>query len=85
MPRAHIGIRSESCSRRRVDRAADANDTIVDDGETIRVPLRAEDVDVRKDTRVVEEIEISKRPVTETKRVSETVRREEIDVDETNR
>ena len=65
-------------TRRRVDRTADANDTIVDDGETIRVPLRAEDVDVRKDTRIVEEVEISKRPVTETKRVSETVRREQI-------
>ena len=72
-------------TRRRVDRPADADETIVDDGETIRVPLRAEDVDVRKDTRVVEEVEISKRPVTETKRVSETVRREEIDVDEANR
>jgi uncharacterized protein (TIGR02271 family) len=57
----------------------------LDDGETIRVPLRAEDVDVRKDTRVVEEVVISKRPVTETKRVSDTVRREEVDVDETNR
>lgn len=72
-------------TRRRVDRPADADDTVVDDGETIRVPLRAEDVDVRKDTRVVEEVEISKRPVTETKRVSETVRREEIDVDKTTR
>ena len=72
-------------TRRRVDRPADADDTIVDDGETIRVPLRAEDVDVRKDSRVVEEVEISKRPVTETQRVSETVRREEIDVNETNR
>lgn len=72
-------------TRRRVDRPADAGDTIVDDDETIRVPLRAEDVDVRKDARVVEEVEISKRPVTETKRVSETVRREEIDVDENKR
>ena len=72
-------------TRRRVDRPADADDTIVDDGETIRVPLRAEDVNVRKDARVVEEVEISKRPVTETQRVSETVRREEIDVDETKR
>ena len=72
-------------TRRRVDRPADADDEIVGDGETIRVPLRAEDVDVRKDTRVVEEVVISKRPVTETKRVSETVRREEIDVDESNR
>jgi uncharacterized protein (TIGR02271 family) len=68
-------------TRRRVDRPADASDQIIDDGETIRVPLRAEEVDVRKDARVVEEVEISKRPVTETQRVSETVRREEIDVD----
>ena len=58
---------------------------IVDDGETIRVPVHAEDVDVRKEARVVEEVEISKRPVTENRRVSETVRREEIDVDETKR
>ena len=72
-------------TRRRVDRPADADDRILDDGESIRVPLRAEDVDLRKDTRVVEEVVVSKRPVTETKRVSETVRREEIDVDETTR
>ena len=72
-------------TRRRVDRDAGPDDQIVDEGETIRVPLRAEEVDVQKDTRVVEEVEISKRPVTETRKVSETVRREEIDVDETNR
>ena len=68
-------------TRRRVDRPADSDAGMVDDGETIRVPIRAEEVDVRKDARVVEEVEISKRPVTETQRVSETVRREEIDVD----
>jgi uncharacterized protein (TIGR02271 family) len=72
-------------TRRRVDRPADADTQIDEDSETIRVPLRAEDVDVRKGARVVEEVEISKRPVTETKRVSETVRREEIDIDETKR
>ena len=72
-------------TRRRVDRAADADDQIVDDGETIRVPLRAEEVDVQKGTRVVEEVEISKRPVTETRKVSETVLREEIDIDEAKR
>jgi uncharacterized protein (TIGR02271 family) len=69
-------------TRRRVDRP-DTGGEIIDDGETIRVPIRAEEVDVRKDSRVVEEVEISKRPVTETQRVSETVRREEIDVDTT--
>ena len=72
-------------TRRRVDRPVDADDTIVNEGDTIRVPLQAEDVDVAKEARVVEEVEISKRPVTETQRVSETVRREEIDVDETKR
>ena len=70
-------------TRRRVDRPAGSDEGIVDDGETIRVPIRAEEVEVRKDSRVVEEVEISKRPVTETQRVSETVRREEIDVDTT--
>ncbi len=68
-------------TRRRVDRPAGADDTVIDEGDTIRVPLRAEEVDVRKDARVVEEVEISKRPVTETRRVSDTVRREEVDVD----
>ena len=72
-------------TRRRVDRPADADARIEEDSETIRVPLRAEDVDVRKDARVVEEVEISKRPVTETQRVSETVRREEIDIDDAKR
>jgi uncharacterized protein (TIGR02271 family) len=70
-------------TRRRVDRPADAGDEVIDDGETIRVPLRAEEVDVRKDARVVEEVEVKKRPVTDTRRVSETVRREEVDVDQT--
>ncbi len=67
-------------TRRRVDRP-DTGGEIIDDGQTIRVPIRAEEVDVRKDSRIVEEVEISKRPVTETQRVNETVRREEVDVD----
>ena len=70
-------------TRRRVDRPATGNEAIIDDGETVRIPVTAEDVEVRKDARVVEEVEVSKRPVTETRRVSETVRREELDVDET--
>jgi uncharacterized protein (TIGR02271 family) len=69
--------------RVRVDRSdANPNQAFTQDGETIRVPLTAEQVVVDKDTRVVEELEISKRPVTETQRVSETVRREEVNVDE---
>jgi uncharacterized protein (TIGR02271 family) len=59
--------------RVRVDRAAMDGDTAFQDGDSIRVPLRAE---------TVEELEITKRPVTETQRVSETVRRETVDVDQ---
>jgi len=50
------------------------------DGDTIRVPVTAEQVEVTKRPKVVEEIEISKRAVTERQRVSETVRREEADI-----
>jgi uncharacterized protein (TIGR02271 family) len=69
-------------TRRRVDRPAGATDTFSADDGTIRVPVTAEEVSVRKEPRVVEEVVVSKRPVTETQRVSETARREEITVDE---
>jgi len=64
------------------DRAATGDESAFSDGDTIRVPVTAEKLNVDKETRVVEEIEISKRPVTETQRVSDTVRREEVNVDE---
>jgi uncharacterized protein (TIGR02271 family) len=70
-------------TRRTVDRAATGDEGAFTDGDTIRVPVTAERVDVDTQTRVVEEIEISKRPVTETQRVEGTVRREEVDVDTT--
>jgi uncharacterized protein (TIGR02271 family) len=55
-------------------------DAFTSDGDTIRVPVSAEAVEVTKQPRVVEEIEISKRQVTESQRVSENVRREEADI-----
>jgi uncharacterized protein (TIGR02271 family) len=68
--------------RVRVDRdAAPGETTFSDDAKTIRVPVTAETVEVTKSPRVVEEIEISKRPVTERETVRETVRREEADID----
>jgi uncharacterized protein (TIGR02271 family) len=70
-------------TRRRVDQPADANETFAEDEATIRVPVTAEEVNVTKEPRVVEEIVVSKRPVTEKQRVSDTVRREEVIVDET--
>jgi uncharacterized protein (TIGR02271 family) len=64
-----------------VDRpATDAE--IVDTGDTIRVPIVGERVEVSKDTRVVEEVEVAKTAQTETQRVSDTVRREEINIDQ---
>jgi uncharacterized protein (TIGR02271 family) len=70
-------------TRRRVDRPADANETFTEDEATIRVPVTAEEVNVTKEPRVVEEVVVSKRPVTKTQRVSDTVRREEVVLDET--
>jgi uncharacterized protein (TIGR02271 family) len=68
--------------RVRVNREATASDAaFTDDGETIRVPVTAETVEVTKTPRVVEEIEISKRPVTERQTVRDTVRREEAEID----
>jgi uncharacterized protein (TIGR02271 family) len=69
--------------RRPVDRrAADRMDVgDVREGETIRVPVREERVTVEKRPVVTEEVSVAKRPVTETERVSDTVRREEAVVD----
>ncbi len=68
-------------SRRSVDRDVAAGDTAFEGG-TIEVPVRGEEVDVRKDARVTEEIDISKDAVQETERVTDTVRREEVQIDE---
>src|SRR5829696_8114632 len=68
--------------RVRVDRDAMPGEaTFTDESETLRVPVTAETVEVTKTPRVVEEIEISKRPVTERQSVRDTVRREEADID----
>ena len=62
--------------------SADARgDAFTDD--RITVPVMEEDVEVRKVTRPVEEIEISKTRSEDTRQVDETVRREEVDIDDT--
>jgi len=50
-------------------------------GDTISVPVRAEQVDVEKRAVVYEEVGVDKRTVQDTQRVSETVRREEAVID----
>jgi uncharacterized protein (TIGR02271 family) len=66
--------------RRAVDRPASGADTFTED--SIDVPVYEERVDVDKETRVVEELDVDKTTVTDTQRVEETVRREEFDIDE---
>ena len=53
----------------------------VGEGEAIRVPIREEQVTVEKRPVVTEEIEVGKRTVQETRRATDTVRREEAVVD----
>ncbi|MGI8587493.1 MAG: DUF2382 domain-containing protein [Chloroflexia bacterium] len=67
-------------TRHAVDRPMDAGERTLGDGEVIRVPVSEETVKVEKQARVKEEIEINKQKVTEQRNVSDTVRREEVDV-----
>jgi uncharacterized protein (TIGR02271 family) len=50
--------------------------------QSVTVPVMAEDVEIRKVARPVEEIEITKTAAEDTKRVEGTVRREEFDIDD---
>ena len=66
-------------SRRVVDRDVAPGETTFEEG-TIEVPVYGEEVEVEKRARVREEIEISKDVTTNTERVSDTVRREDVRV-----
>jgi uncharacterized protein (TIGR02271 family) len=58
-----------------------ADTPIGEQDETYRVPVSEERVNVEKKPVVKEELEVGKRPVQETERVSDTVRREEARID----
>jgi uncharacterized protein (TIGR02271 family) len=61
--------------------AADPGQTAFSqEGQTLRVPVMEEDVQVTKTARPVEEIEVTKTGKQETRQVSDTVRKEEFDV-----
>ncbi len=78
-----VPVTQEQVEIRRVAVDRPATDAqIVDTGDTIRVPVIGERVEVSKEAHVVEELEIAKTAQTETQRVSDTVRREEINIDE---
>jgi uncharacterized protein (TIGR02271 family) len=57
------------------------SDTPVGEGETFRVPVRAEQVQTSKQTVETGEVAVGKRTVQETQRVSDTVRHEEARVE----
>lgn len=69
--------------RRAVDRRP-SDQPIGEQRETINVPVHGEEVTMEKETVVYEEIDVTKRDVRGTERVSETVRREEAVVDKDN-
>ncbi len=72
----------------RVERHAASGDTATGDhadafsGESVRVPVMEEQVEVRKVPRAVEEVEISKVQTQDTEVVSDTVRKEQVDIDQ---
>jgi uncharacterized protein (TIGR02271 family) len=68
--------------RRVVDRPVNAADADAFEETVIEVPLRSEEVDIQKRARVAEEVVISKEATQRTERVADTVRREEVIVDE---
>jgi len=68
--------------RRVVDRAATAADAGAFEETVIDVPLTTETVDVQKTARVTGEVLVSKEAVQRTEQVTDTVRREEVLVDE---
>ncbi len=68
--------------RRVVDRPVDAGDAAAFEEVIVDIPLRSETVDIQKQARVTGEVVVSKEAVQRTERVTDTVRREEVSVDE---
>ena len=68
--------------RRVVDRPVSAADAEAFTDTVIEVPVESEIVDVQKQSRVAEELVVSKEAIERTQRVTDTVRREEVFVDE---
>jgi uncharacterized protein (TIGR02271 family) len=67
--------------RRAVDREA-PTDADAFRKETIEVPIRGEEVELQKRTRVAEEVEIGKETTQRTERAADTIRREAVRVDD---
>jgi uncharacterized protein (TIGR02271 family) len=68
-------------TRRAVNRDVEPGEVVFEE-ESVDIPLRGEEVEVDKRTRVREEIDISRDAVTTTECVTDTVRREEVEVED---
>ena len=68
-------------TRRTVNRDIGRGEAAFEEGK-VEIPLRGEEVETDKRTRVREEIEVSRGAVARTERVTDTVRREEVEVEE---
>lgn len=68
--------------RRIIDRPVDAADTGTFEQIVVEVPLYEETVDVQKRARVAEEVVVRKEAVQHTERVKDTVRHEEVFIDD---
>ena len=75
--REEVQVRS-----RVVDRPAAEGDDILQQGGTVRIPIREEQVQATKEARVVEELEVQKVQTQDVERVSDTVRKEQVRVEE---
>ena len=71
-------------TRRAVDGVAHPGSIGADD-EVVRIPVTEEVANVTKTAHVVEEVEVSKRVVTEDQTISGTVRHEELDMNDTTK
>lgn len=74
-----------SVEMRPVSQTTAAPDRPVDSEQEIRVPLKQEQVQVTKQPYVKEEVAVKKKPVTETKTISDQVTSEEVSVKEAGR
>lgn len=68
-------------TRRTVNRDVEPGEAAFEEG-AVEIPLRGEEVETDKRTRVREEIEVSRDTVASTERVTDTVRREEVEVED---
>jgi len=79
--REEVHIERRPVTDASLDATTDAT-AFSDTGETIRVPVMEEQVQVTKVARPVEEVVVSKTQTEQTQQVSDTVRRERFDIDD---